>query len=247
MHPKTPDFDTSKNVSGLSLHKEEGGSHGTIGVPAPGAGPSLAKGKHIGSALEVCESTSPLDLSLAAVPPNSSRVRRRSDLHHIRPSFGAPATAIDSEAIELSILDSEQLSPGIPNSSVSFQKTTDGVVIFPSLPTSLAPSVRFEEETESTAPAISAAEKSRRILRGRLHFAALCWSFFLEGWNDGSTGPLLPTIQRSYNVRSPLLLAHTLSLIILVNTDWICNRVPPFCFQLHRKYPDALHHSRILI
>ncbi|KAI0032847.1 MFS general substrate transporter [Vararia minispora EC-137] len=33
-----------------------------------------------------------------------------------------------------------------------------------------------------------------------MHFIALCWAFFVEGWNDGSTGPLLPTIQNYYHV-----------------------------------------------
>lgn len=33
-------------------------------------------------------------------------------------------------------------------------------------------------------------------------FLALCGSLFLLGWNDGSTGPLLPRIQKVYNVTS---------------------------------------------
>ncbi|KIM86804.1 hypothetical protein PILCRDRAFT_64900 [Piloderma croceum F 1598] len=36
--------------------------------------------------------------------------------------------------------------------------------------------------------------------RSRIHFAALCWCIFLEGWNDGSPGPLLPALQKAYNV-----------------------------------------------
>lgn len=35
---------------------------------------------------------------------------------------------------------------------------------------------------------------------GRIHFAALCYSSFLNGWNDGSTGPLLPRIEQNYHV-----------------------------------------------
>jgi hypothetical protein len=38
----------------------------------------------------------------------------------------------------------------------------------------------------------------RRI--GLVQFAALCGSIFLEGWNDGSTGPLLPRFQSFYHV-----------------------------------------------
>ena len=42
--------------------------------------------------------------------------------------------------------------------------------------------------------------------RSYIHFAALCWSLFLIGWNDGSVGPLLPAIQRSYNVTRFIIL-----------------------------------------
>ncbi|EIN13101.1 MFS general substrate transporter [Punctularia strigosozonata HHB-11173 SS5] len=36
--------------------------------------------------------------------------------------------------------------------------------------------------------------------QGRVHFVVLCWVLFLNGWNDGSAGPLIPTIQRVYHV-----------------------------------------------
>ena len=35
----------------------------------------------------------------------------------------------------------------------------------------------------------------------RAQFLALCWTLFLIGWCDGSTGPLLPRIQKFYDVR----------------------------------------------
>lgn len=41
-----------------------------------------------------------------------------------------------------------------------------------------------------------------------IHFAALCWFMFLEGWNDGTPGPLLPTIQQAYHVNRPLICSH---------------------------------------
>ena len=37
----------------------------------------------------------------------------------------------------------------------------------------------------------------------RAQFLALCWALFVIGWNDGSTGPLLPRIQKFYNVSRP--------------------------------------------
>ncbi|PPQ73193.1 hypothetical protein CVT26_014798 [Gymnopilus dilepis] len=40
---------------------------------------------------------------------------------------------------------------------------------------------------------------SEQKLVGRIQFLALCWTLFLEGWNDGSTGPLLPRLQNVYH------------------------------------------------
>lgn len=34
----------------------------------------------------------------------------------------------------------------------------------------------------------------------KVQFATLCWTMYLAGWNDGSTGPLLPRIQTVYGV-----------------------------------------------
>ena len=34
-----------------------------------------------------------------------------------------------------------------------------------------------------------------------IQFATLTFALFLEGWNDGTTGPLLPRIQSNYHVR----------------------------------------------
>ena len=38
--------------------------------------------------------------------------------------------------------------------------------------------------------------------RARIQFFALCWTIFLAGWSDSSTGPLLPRIQSVYHVLS---------------------------------------------
>ncbi|KII87582.1 hypothetical protein PLICRDRAFT_112364 [Plicaturopsis crispa FD-325 SS-3] len=44
------------------------------------------------------------------------------------------------------------------------------------------------------------AEQKRRARKAHVQFAALCWSMFMAGWNDGSAGPLLPRIQKVYHV-----------------------------------------------
>ncbi|KAE9405025.1 MFS general substrate transporter [Gymnopus androsaceus JB14] len=52
------------------------------------------------------------------------------------------------------------------------------------------------EESPAAASQTTRTENRRSIL----HFVAVCWCFFLEGWNDGSVGPLLPVIQTYYAV-----------------------------------------------
>ena len=52
----------------------------------------------------------------------------------------------------------------------------------------------------NVAPATVKAHRRMELVQ----LAALYWSFFLEGWNDGSNGPLLPAIQRHYHVRARL-------------------------------------------
>ncbi|EIW55077.1 MFS general substrate transporter [Trametes versicolor FP-101664 SS1] len=48
----------------------------------------------------------------------------------------------------------------------------------------------------TTFPASTAAMKRK----SRIRFATLCWSMCLAGWNDGTTGPLLPRIQSVYHI-----------------------------------------------
>jgi len=47
----------------------------------------------------------------------------------------------------------------------------------------------------------------KHIKLAKLQFLALCWSLFLLGWNDGSTGPLLPRIQAVYDVSTVTFLS----------------------------------------
>ncbi|OJT07475.1 Bypass of stop codon protein 6 [Trametes pubescens] len=72
--------------------------------------------------------------------------------------------------------------------------------IAPSFPSSLAPSVLAEDDTSSTAPAISAAQKAVYRRKSLIHFVTLCCAVFCMGWNDGTTGPMLPRIQANYHV-----------------------------------------------
>jgi hypothetical protein len=56
--------------------------------------------------------------------------------------------------------------------------------------------------TTETAPSTASVSntKAHRV-RANIQFISLCYSLFLAGWNDGTTGPLLPRIQEVYHVR----------------------------------------------
>ncbi|KAH9852219.1 MFS general substrate transporter [Lenzites betulinus] len=49
--------------------------------------------------------------------------------------------------------------------------------------------------TDSDPPSALALRR-----KGWIQFAALCWSIFVAGWNDGTLGPLLPRLQEVYHV-----------------------------------------------
>lgn len=52
-----------------------------------------------------------------------------------------------------------------------------------------------------SAPELIVPEQTRKqVILDHLQFIAACWAIVLAGWNDGSTGPLLPRIQQVYDV-----------------------------------------------
>ncbi|KAF4564724.1 hypothetical protein EYR40_010896 [Pleurotus pulmonarius] len=55
------------------------------------------------------------------------------------------------------------------------------------------PTTEGLQENMQTSP-------KKQAMTARIQFATLCWCLFLAGWNDGTTGPLLPRIREVYNV-----------------------------------------------
>ena len=66
------------------------------------------------------------------------------------------------------------------------------------------------QPAKDPSAAASEAEVDPRLLNRKLqiHFATMCSSLFLAGWNDGTTGPLLPRIQEVYHVGLTWALAN---------------------------------------
>lgn len=62
----------------------------------------------------------------------------------------------------------------------------------------------------------------------RIQLMALFWFAFLVGWNDGSTGPLLPRIQEVYHVTKTSLSSINLSVDLSLTSGQLYNRVYDF-------------------
>ena len=157
----------------------------------------LSKGIATDSALEVDSD------NVLPPPPSLERIRRRSELRQ-KPVF----TGEEFELPVLPSLPEGPLTPPLQSRATGTMFTADPSVPWPGsqdielasrLPSTTASSVR-DGDANSIAPVLSPAQKARHRWNGRQHFFALCYFIFLEGWNDGSTGPLLPTVQRYYNV-----------------------------------------------
>ena len=76
--------------------------------------------------------------------------------------------------------------------------------------TPATPSAEDKEVTmaiDDVVPSLPNKEVDTRVVtktmrrKAWLQYAALCWAMFLCGWNDGTTGPLIPRLQEVYHVR----------------------------------------------
>ncbi|KAG0695920.1 MFS general substrate transporter [Suillus ampliporus] len=76
------------------------------------------------------------------------------------------------------------------------ESSVDAVELSPVSPMTLVDTQNDESEKLSCAQPQSRTQQTRE----KIQFVTLCWFIYLEGWNDGSNGPLLPRIQKVYGV-----------------------------------------------
>jgi hypothetical protein len=58
----------------------------------------------------------------------------------------------------------------------------------------------YKANESETAPSLTRQQRNIALIQ----YVTLLWPMIVAGWNDGSTGPLLPRIQEVYHVsRSP--------------------------------------------
>ena len=100
---------------------------------------------------------------------------------------------------------------------------------------SVGDAITMKQAPPSTASDSQVVQTKAQRLRARIQFATLCWALYLAGWNDATTGPLLPRIQKVYHVS--IILSGMGRLWTLRWTTWtgqLCCSVSDFCICLHR-------------
>ncbi|KAG2358309.1 major facilitator superfamily domain-containing protein [Suillus spraguei] len=80
------------------------------------------------------------------------------------------------------------------------QKTTISEGLSVSQHPTVGPQHNLKESDKPNERIEIRVESSASRLRARVQFATVCGSMYLIGWNDGTTGPLLPRIQKVYDL-----------------------------------------------
>ena len=98
-----------------------------------------------------------------------------------------------SSGIELGVLS----AIGGSKSNVSVDIVEGHLESFPATPTAVAP---LQNTGSSSEPQSTVTQTPKQAAIEQNQFLALCLAIFLVGWNDGTTGPLLPRVQSVYRV-----------------------------------------------
>jgi hypothetical protein len=175
----------------------------------------------------------------------SSRVRRRSELAFTRAGKASqaeePGANYELPTLPPDVVQRSRLQPPGDLGFVTEEPTIAPTALktdpeTPGEPTP-AQSLYYSDTAALTYVATVRTGAHRRL--GAVHFAALCWSFFVEGWNDGSTGPLLPTIQNYYHVRATLSCVPACALMrFIIYAGELCRRIDDLHFECHREVPS---------
>lgn len=135
-------------------------------------------------------STSSLQVTEAAVPKEGIR-------HRTEPPPRAPEVVLnggDAEGIEL-----YSLTTGASGGQGTLS-TVHATPVDPERGSMASQDPSAQALRESVTAQDLALEGIYRR-KSLVHFLALCGCMFVNGWNDATTGPMLPRIQEKYNVR----------------------------------------------
>jgi len=134
----------------------------------------------------------------------SSAPRKSVDSGGPTESTGAEVHQFHRRDVERASIRSFTTSPtrGL-GASGSDSIPLEAIVQDPSIAFSKKRSGASTENAESAAPLVQELTEEQRR-KSLIHFLGICWSIWLLGWSDGTTGPFLPRIQENYHVCSLL-------------------------------------------
>ncbi|KAJ3509222.1 hypothetical protein NLJ89_g5332 [Agrocybe chaxingu] len=168
----------------------------SVALPAPGAlgsrtsfsaQPDSKSEEYDLSVLPVLESEYPEPMATG-----TSKVDSRYDLHalptYLSERSRRPSALIRKDS-DLSVTR-EVFRREVLNAPITLPQTP-GEESYIAEPT-------FTEPISSGSSARPLTPQQKRS--GAIHFLTVCWCLYLVGWNDGSTGALLPRIREQYNI-----------------------------------------------
>jgi hypothetical protein len=124
---------------------------------------------------------------LTILKPSSEVRSRLSLLDLIMSSVDAPNSSLALGSSAISALPRAYVQKNVQAEEIELSETNARLTV--------------PEQQKRSVVEVDVSERSKSFtLRARIQFLSLCWTFFLMGWSDSSTGPLLPRIQSTYHV-----------------------------------------------
>ena len=125
--------------------------------------------------------------------------------HDVDRNLRAPLAGITAATGQTSLLGDDRSRDGSLRDEKARDRDADVEMIAPSLPASGTPSVVEVAESDADAASVAPLGAAGAVQQRRvwINFITLCGAIFMNGWNDGTTGPLLPRIQEFYHVSAP--------------------------------------------
>ena len=115
------------------------------------------------------------------------------------PEMDLPATiSLPTNKVDIALsVEEASIATRHPTSLPSVLEYSENLGVAPNTPLTISGGHVSLSCDIHTAPEMKPQKlKSREYMQ----FITLCWFIYLEGWNDGTNGPLLPRMQRVYGV-----------------------------------------------
>jgi hypothetical protein len=145
------------------------------------------------------------------------------------PATTNPTLALDEVYLASGVASTCYASPR-PRCKLDFAEgsVVDAIEMSP-----VTPIETQNDDSEKLTRSQPQAKQRTQKTREQIQLAALCWFLYLEGWNDGSNGPLLPRIQEVYGVPFSCFVCRKFLLtMFMFYLGWVCCCIFDFRFRI---------------